>query len=201
MVTAEQLKFILPNCKDPENWSFELSTELPNYDIVSKERIASFLAQTGHESADYNVLEENLNYSAQGLRKVFPKYFPDDRIAARYARQPKWIASRVYANRMGNGSEQSMDGWKYRGRGLIQITGKNNYRQCSAELFGDDRLLDNPDLLLEPRYALLSALWFWDKMDLNRFANDVVRTTRIVNGGKTGLAHRMEIYNRAMEIL
>ena len=135
------------------------------------------------------------------MRKAFPKYFTDDRIAARYARQPKWIASRVYANRMGNGSERSMDGWKYRGRGLIQITGKNNYRQCSVDLFGDDRLLDNPDLLLEPRYALLSALWFWDKMDLNRFANDVVRTTRIVNGGKKGLAHRMEIYNRAMEIL
>lgn len=201
MIETDQLKQILPSCKDPETWAFELSVVLPNYDISSKERIASFLSQVGHESADLNIIQENLNYSAQGLRKVFPKYFPDDRIAASYARQPVWIASRVYANRMGNGGEQSREGWKYRGRGVLQVTGKNNYARCSDYLFGDERLIDDPDLLLDPNNALLSACWFWDVNNLNDYANDVNRTTKIVNGGFNGLKHRQEIYNRAMEIL
>jgi putative chitinase len=201
MINADTLKRILPSCKDPETWSFELSDVLPHYDITTKERIASFLAQTGHESAHYNILVENLNYSQDGLRKVFPRYFPDDQTAFRYARQPKWIASRVYANRMGNGGEQSLDGWKFRGRGLIQVTGKNNYTRCSNFLFGDDRLLENPDLLLDPKNALLSACWFWHETNLNRFAADVNRTTRLVNGGTKGLADRTAIYQRGMRFL
>ena len=201
MITPEQLKAILPTCKDPDTWSFELSAVLPNHDITTKERIASFLSQTGHESADYNILVENLNYSAQALRRVFPKYFPDDQTAWRYARQPVWIASRVYANRMGNGSEKSQEGWKYRGRGLIQVTGKNNYRACSNYIFGDDRLLEDPDILIEPTYALESACWYWDINNLNKFAHDVLKTTRLVNGGTIGLKHRQEIYDRAMKVL
>jgi putative chitinase len=201
MIETDKLKRILPRCKDPDTWSFELSMVLPSYDIMGKERIASFLAQTGHESAHFNVLVENLNYSADGLRKTFSKYFPDDRTAARYARQPVWIASRVYANRMANGNEQSQDGWKYRGRGILQLTGKSNYMRCSRALFGDDRLVDDPDLLLKPEYALMSACWFWRENKLNQWAHDVHRTTRIVNGGTHGLADRISIYERAMNVL
>lgn len=201
MVETEALKRILPNCKDPETWAFELSVVLPNFDIDGKRRVASFLSQVGHESAHLNILSENLNYSADGLRKIFGKYFPDDKTAARYARQPKWIASRVYANRMGNGNEQSMDGWKYRGRGILQVTGKSNYERCSDFLFQDDRLVQDPDLLLQPNYAIMSACWFWKANRLNDYADDVRRTTRIVNGGYHGLADRQAIYDRAMEYL
>lgn len=202
VLTAEKLKAILPACREPNEWVIELNQNLPNYDITTKERIASFLAQTGHESGDFNILEENLNYSLQGLLKIFPKYFANEQIAAKYARQPKLIASRVYANRMGNGDESTGDGWKYRGRGLIQITGKNNYAACSKDLFGDEkRLLENPDLLLEKKYALLSALWFWKKMNLNKYANDILQTTKLVNGGTNGLKHRQEIYERALKVL
>jgi len=201
MIETDKLKAILPNIREPAPWSYELSMVLPSYDIDTKERIASFLAQCGHESAHLNVLVENLNYSQDGLRKVFPKYFPDDKTAFRYARQPEWIASRVYANRMGNGGEASKEGWKYRGRGIIQVTGKNNYRACSDFLFGDDRLLETPELLSEKQYAIMSACWFWHSNKLNDFAGDVRRTTRIVNGGFKGLDDRTNIYNRAMRIL
>ena len=102
---------------------------------------------------------------------------------------------------MGNGSEKSQEGWKYRGRGLIQVTGKNNYRACSNYIFGDDRLLEVPDILIEPTYALESACWYWDINNLNKFAHDVLKTTRLVNGGKKGLEHRQEIYDRAMKVL
>ena len=107
MITPEALQNILPHCKDVEGWSFELDAVLPNFGIESKEEIASFLSQVGHESGHLNILEENLNYSVQGLMKTFKKYFADEAIARRYAKQPKWIGSRVYAGRMGNGSEQS----------------------------------------------------------------------------------------------
>ena len=201
MIETSVLEQILPNCKNTETWAFELSAVLPNFDITEKERIASFLSQVGHESNHLNVLSENLNYSAAGLRKVFGKYFPNDRVAASYARQPTLIASRVYANRMGNSDEQSMDGWKYRGRGILQVTGKNNYTRCSSFLFQDDRLVEDPDLLLQPDYAIMSACWFWTENNLNQYADDVKRTTHIVNGGYNGLEDRQAIYDRAMEYL
>ena len=201
MITANQLKQILPRCRDPEFWAFELAATLPEHGIDTKEQIASFLSQVGHESADLNILQENLNYSQQALRRVFGKYFPDDKIAYRYARQPKWIASRVYANRMGNGGEQSMDGWKYRGRGLIQITGKNNYTRCSRDMFGDDRLVENPDLVLEKPIALMTAYWYWQMMKLEQYGGDVKKVTKLVNGGYHGLSSRQEIFDRAMNVL
>lgn len=201
MITPESLQQILPNCKDVDGWSFELESVLPNFGIERKEEIASFLSQVGHESGHLNILEENLNYSIQGLTKTFKKYFPDEAIAKRYARQPKAIASRVYAGRMGNGSEQSQEGWKFRGRGILQVTGKNNYRRCSMFLFEDERLLDDPDILLTQEYALASACWFWEENDLNQYAGDVKRVTRLVNGGYHGLADREEIYKRAMTYL
>ena len=201
MIETKALENILPSCKDPATWSYELSMVLPNFQVDTKERIASFLAQTGHESAHFNILEENLNYRAEALRKVWPKHFPDDHTAKRYARQPVWIASRAYANRMGNGNEQSQEGWKYRGRGIIQLTGKSNYIRCSRFLFQDERLVDDPDLLLKPEYAIMSACWFWSENKLNQWAHDVHRTTRIINGGTNGLQDRQNIYARAMRFL
>lgn len=201
IIETEKLKKILPQCRNPDQWAFELSVILPEKGIVEKTDVAMFIAQCGHESADFNVLVENLNYSQEGLRRVFPKYFPDDKIAWRYARQPEWIASRVYAGRMGNANEASKEGWKYRGRGLIQCTGKNNYRNCSLYIFGDDRLLVNPDILTDPPYAVLSACWFWKVNNLSMHSTNIKRATRIINGGQNGLAHREAIYKQALKVL
>lgn len=203
MITPEQLSEILPNCKDPDAWAFELQAAAPVFYFETPQRLAAFIAQTGHESAHYNVVTENLNYSKDGLRKVFSKYFPTDDLAWKYARQPRLIASRVYANRMGNGGEASLEGWKFRGRGLIQVTGKNNYRLCSNYLFGDDRLLDDPDLLLTPEFAMASAGWFWEANRLNQIADtgDMVLLTKRINGGTHGLQDRINIYNRAIAVL
>lgn len=201
MLTEDALLQIIPNCRKPELWVEHLNEELPNYSILSSEEIASFMSQTGHESGHFNILSENLNYSKEGLRRVFPKYFPTEELALMYARKPQMIANRVYANRMGNGTESSGDGWKFRGRGLIQCTGTRNYAACSQFLFGDDRLLEDPDLLLEPKYAILSACWFWTANKLNDYADDVEKTTKIVNGGHHGLADREAIYERAIDAL
>lgn len=199
MITLEQFKECLSKCKTPEVWHPLIEEELPKFGITNNERLAAFLAQTGHESAEYNSLEENLNYSRDALLRVFPSRFGEDNVD-RYARKPQLIANRVYSNRMGNGNESSEDGWKYKGRGLIQCTGKNNYKACSLRIFGDERLLDTPELLVEPQYALLSALWFWDANDLNS-ALDFVTLTKRINGGTNGLAHRRELYNKALSVL
>jgi putative chitinase len=203
MINSETLRQILPACKDPNLWASELDAAAKVFYFDTTQRLAAFIAQTAHESASYNVLQENLNYSKEGLRKVFPKYFPDDATASRYARQPKWIASRVYGNRMGNGGEQTQEGWKFRGRGLIQVTGKNNYRLCSDFLFGDDRLLEDPDILLEPEYAMASAGWFWETNKLNDVVDsgNFVQLTKRINGGTNGLAHRQELFDAALRYL
>jgi predicted chitinase len=144
---------------------------------------------------------ENLNYSADALRKVFGKYFPTTAEADAHARHPEKIANRVYANRMGNGDESSGDGWKYRGRGLIQLTGRANYR-AFANWIGDGRVMDEPDLVCT-EYAVHSAVFFWVTHDLNRFADDddVVGLTKRINGGVNGLAHRRELLNKAHGLL
>lgn len=203
MITTETLRQILPDCRDPDAWAFELEAQTPVFSISTPQRLAAFIAQTAHESSSFNVLQENLNYSKDGLRKVFPKYFPDDNTALRYARQPKLIASRVYGGRMGNGGEQTQEGWKFRGRGLIQVTGKNNYRACSRYLFNDDRLLDDPDLLLTPEFAMASAGWYWEVNNLNRVADsgDFALLTRRINGGTHGLNRRIELFERASRVL
>lgn len=200
-ITAQQLKSILPRCSQPQLWADCLSEALPQYRIDTSVRIAQFIAQTGHESAHYNILRENLNYSADALLRVFRKYFSTPEFAATYARQPEKIANRVYANRMGNGNEVSGDGWLYRGRGIIQITGKNNYRMCSMYLFEDDRLLKDPGMLTEPLYAVKSACWFWLANDINKVAEDVRTATRIINGGTHGLADREQLFATALKVL
>ena len=202
MITVEQFTEMFPKNKNPQAWTTALNEVLPTYQIDTPERIASFLAQCGHESAGFTVLQENLNYSADGLNKIFKKYFPTLESAQPYARKPEMIANRVYGGRMGNGDEHSGEGYKFRGRGPIQLTGKDNYAACSDFLFQDDTLLQNPDMLLDPEYALHSACWFWWKNDLNNYADsaDLITMTKRINGGTIGLEDRIAHYNHAMEI-
>ncbi|MBX3617540.1 glycoside hydrolase family 19 protein [Nitrosomonas sp.] len=173
------------------------------FGIDSSLRLAHFLAQCAHESMEFKVLEENLNYSADGLRKVFPKYFPDD-LADSYARQPEKIASRVYANRMGNGDEASKEGYQYRGRGYIQLTGKDNY-SAFAGAIGDD-VVANPDSV-KTEYPLLSAAWFWNTRALNELADQgasddvVTKITKKVNGGTLGLDDRISHFKKYYALL
>jgi putative chitinase len=167
-------------------------TLLGNYGINTPLRIAHFMAQIEHESG-LKPISENLNYSAQGLSKTFPKYFPTMATANFYARQPEKIANRVYANRMGNGDEQSGEGFLYRGRGFLQITGKENYFNLANDT--DIDCLKNPDLLLEEPNAMISALWFWKKKGLNIFADEdnLSTITKRINGGFNGIEHRKQL--------
>lgn len=161
---------------------------------LSDLRAVHFFAQVAHETGNFRAFSENLNYSADGLLSVFSKYFKSNAIALKYKRNPEMIANRVYANRMGNGDEVSGDGWKYRGRGLIQLTGKNNYSSCAKDMGLD--IIDNPDLLLLPEIAVLASIWFWDKNQINRAcdADDIVLMTRMVQGGRLGLEERKKYY-------
>jgi putative chitinase len=175
-------------------------TLLLNNGINTPLRQAHFLAQLEHESG-FKAISENLNYSAKGLMTTFKKYFPTLEIANAYQRQPKKIANRVYANRMGNGSEASGDGFLFRGRGFIQITGKDNYAALSKDTKID--FLKNPDFLLDETNAMISALWFWNKNKLNSFADlDNIETiTKRINGGFIGLEHRKECLKKWKKIL
>lgn len=200
IITPQDLKRILPNCRDPQTWANVLSAVLTERGIEDKTKVAQFIAQTSHESADYSVLVENLNYSADGLLRVFKKYFTPQ-TAAQCARKPEQIANRVYANRMGNGPESSGDGWRYRGRGAIQLTGKNNYRACSIALFGNENLLTDPGYLCTPEGAIRSAVWFWQVNNVGALADDVRATTLKINGGTHGLDDRAARFARALDVL
>lgn len=194
MLSMTQMKAVLPrlNWDKAQLYISFISTVLPKYGIDTPLLQAHFLAQVAHESGGLQFTEENLNYSVQGLRSVFRKYFPTIDIANEYARQPKKIANRVYANRMGNGSEASGDGYKFRGRGLIQLTGKDNYQKFSLDSGID--VVTNPDLLLQPEWALTSACWFWNKNKLNKYADqdDMIMVTKKINGGTHGLNDRLQ---------
>ena len=200
-ITKEQFSLIFPKNKEAEAWVDSLNDILPQYDINTVNRVAAFLAQCGHESAGFTVLSENLNYGAAGLKTVFGKYFKTvDPL--QYERKPEKIANRVYANRMGNGNEASGDGWKYRGRGPIQLTGKNNYIAFSADMGVD--VTSSPDMVsMNKKIALLSAIWFWDKNKLNAMADkgDMVSMTKRINGGTNGLIDRIKHYNHAVHVL
>jgi putative chitinase len=167
-------------------------------------RVAHFLAQCGHESGGFRVTQENLNYSAKGLNGIFRKYFPTEAAAASYARQPQKIANKVYANRMANGSEASGDGYKFRGRGYIQLTGRDNYTQFGKAIGVD--IPSNPDLV-SSKYALASAAWFWSKNGLNKLADNgasdsaVTSITKRVNGGTIGLADRIKHFKEYYHLL
>jgi putative chitinase len=180
-------------------WLDALNAACDKYEINTHERICGFLSQCAHESGGFRFVVENLNYSAQALRAIFGKYFPDDTSANDYARQPEKIANKVYANRMGNGDEASGDGFKYRGRGLIQITGKDNYT-ASGNALGVD-FINNPDIVEHPEAASLSAGWFWDTRHLNNYADqkDIVGMTKRINGGTNGLDDRQMRYAKLMD--
>ena len=176
------------------NLQTKYKTILDLYEVNTKLRLAHFFSQISHESG-LKPISENLNYSAQGLIQTFSKYFTTTE-ALIFARKPEKIANRVYANRMGNGDEKSGDGWKYRGRGFIQITGKINYFQLANDT--DLDCLKNPNLLLEEANAMISALWFWNKAGLNKLAdkNDIKGITKRINGGYNGLEHRTELLKK-----
>jgi len=183
----------------PESIFNRLPEVIKRYEINTPKRLAHFISQCGHESGGFKVFTENLNYSAEGLLKTFPKYFNAETAAAS-ARKPERIANRVYANRMSNGNEESGDGWKFRGRGCIQLTGRANYTAYDQAV--PENVLENPDLVAGA-LALDSAGWFWKTNGLNKIADagDVTAVTKRVNGGTHGLADRQSRYSALIALL
>ena len=202
MLTTDILRAALPAARPTDITRFvnPLVEACAEFGIDTPLRQAAFLAQIAHESGQLRTLIENLNYSAEALLRVFPRHF-DVGQATAYARHPQRIGSRVYANRMGNGDEASGDGWRYRGRSLIQITGHDNYAACGAALGLD--LIAQPELLEQPGPAARSAGWFWHRHGLSRPADarDIETITRRINGGLTGLEDRKAHYARACAAL
>jgi putative chitinase len=188
----------------PDSVIAQIPFIVSNYKVNTLLRLSHFLAQCGHESANFRAVKENLNYSADGLNKTFKKYFPTLDSAKDYARQPERIASKVYANRMGNGNEASKDGFKYLGRGFIQLTGKANYLEFDKSVPED--IMANPELVAT-KYPLASAAWFWNKNGLNEIADKgatdaVVKSiTKRVNGGTIGLEDRIQHFNEFYSLL
>ena len=180
-------------------WLGPLEEVFAKYDISTPQRQACFIGQCAHESGNFKVLQENLNYSAEGLMKTWPSRFPTKEVADQYARQPAKIAGKVYNGRLGNTSEE--EAAKYLGRGLIQLTGKENYEHCGSNLGVD--LVGNPDWLSDPKYAALSAGWFWNKKGLNSLAdaNDIETMTKRINGGLIGLDDRKAKIAKALSVL
>jgi putative chitinase len=201
MISVDQLKSILKKNKECEAWATACNEVFPKYEINTPARMAGFIAQCAHESLDFTVITENLNYGAKGLLSIFKKYFPSADLAAKYERQPEKIANRVYASRMGNGDEASGDGWKFRGKGLIQLTGKANH-EAFAKSIG--KTLDETlEYLTTKEGALESACWFWKTNGLNKFADtdDILGMTKRINGGTIGLEDRKKHYIHAKAVL
>ena len=201
MLTNKQFSELFPTASNVDSWVFAINTLTEKYKIAGVD-LAQFLAQCGHESGGFTVFTENLNYSKDGLLKIFPKYF-DVKSAATYARKPMLIANRVYANRMGNSSEVSGDGWKFRGRGPVQATGKSNYVAFSQWYFQDDRCVVNPDLLLDPMVAVAFVCWFWTINKISALARkeDTLAVTKKINGGTHGIEDRKLRYTKAKKVL
>ena len=197
MVNAEQLKkmHIDPSLADAFNETFD------RFGINSPVQQASWIGQCGHECGNFRILEENLNYRAETLMKLWKARFPTIEIANEYARNPKKIANKVYASRMGNRDESSGDGYRFRGRGCIQLTGHANYFHA-GQACGEDFVMQ-PDLVATPRYAAMTAGWFWDTHKLNQYADrqDFLMMTKKINGGTIGLDDRIKHINHALDIL
>jgi putative chitinase len=200
-LNLEKLKKCVPNNKNHAGLLDAFNKVFEKYEINTKERVAGFLAQCGHESLDFTVLKENLNYGAKGLRGTFSKYFPDDATAAKYERKPEMIANRVYASRMGNGNEASGDGYKFRGRGAIQLTGCSNYTAFAKDV---GKTIDETIVYLETlEGAIESACWFWKKNGLNEIADkkDITLMTKRINGGTIGLEDRKKHWEKNLQVL
>ena len=212
----ERKHLVAAGVKDPDKWLDAVVQTCAEFEINTPQRIAGFIAQTAHESGGYTMLSENLNYKAATLAACWPNRFAvlgadkkpkkengklvPTAVANAIAGKPEIIANMVYANRMGNGTTESGEGWKYRGRGLKQLTGKFNYEKCGQALGVD--LVGNPDLLLEPMYAARSAGWFWQSNNLSAFAdaNDIKGMTKKINGGFIGLEQRQKLYDKVMSV-
>jgi putative chitinase len=204
ILTQSQLAQLIPSNPYVSQWHNAMSRCLPDYDINSPRRVAAFVAQCAHESGNFRFLKENLNYKWQTLRKIFPKYFPTDELAQQYANRQnraEAIANKVYANRMGNGDEASGDGYRYCGRGLIQLTGKNNYQSFALSI--DTPIEEIPEYLETFEGAVQSGCWFWETNNLNVWADngDIKELTRRINGGFIGLDDRIKHYNHALHVL
>ncbi len=182
-------------------WYHALEQCLPDYDINTPPRVSAFLAQCMHESGNFKFLKENLNYRAESLMRVWPRYFPNIEVARQYAQKPEMIANRAYGGRMGNGDETSGDGWKFCGRGLIQLTGRNNYQAFADSI--ETPIDDIPEYLQTFEGAVQSACWFWENNKLNTWADqgDMVTLTKRINGGTLGLEDRIKHYQHILHIL
>ena len=199
--TQDKFTQIIGSNPYADHWYKAICEILPDYDIDTVERVAAFLAQTAHESGGYRAIKENLNYKAASLTKVWPKYFPNMDVANQYANKPEMIANRAYANRMGNGPEESGDGWKFCGRGLIQLTGKDNYTRYAQSL--EISLDEASEHLTTFEGCVQSAAWFWEANNLNQWADkgDILTLTKRINGGTLGLEDRQKHYAHAIHVL
>jgi putative chitinase len=201
ILSQDQLAQIIPGNPYVDHWYTALSQALPDYDINTPQRVAAFLAQCGHESGGFTAIKENLNYKAESLVRVWPKYFPNMDVADQYAHNQEKIANRAYANRMGNGPEESGDGYRFCGRGLIQLTGRSNYQAFADSIETD--INDLPEYLATFEGCVQSACWFWEANNLNQYADnfDLVTMTKKINGGTLGLDDRTERYKKALQIM
>ena len=210
-MTPTGFNLVAAGVKDPAKWIDAIVAVCQEFEINTPQRIAAFIAQTSHESGGYTMLSENLNYRAATLAACWPSRFATlgadkkpikkdgklvpTAVANSIAGKPELIANMVYSSRMGNGPAESGEGWKFRGRGLKQLTGKDNYTRCGQSLGID--LVSNPDLLLEPIYAARSAGWFWKTNNLSKYADvgDIKGMTKVINGGYIGLEARQALYD------
>lgn len=201
VITKDQLAQLLPGNPYLDHWTEALNEILPEYEINTPRRVAAFIAQCAHESGGFRALKENLNYKAESLCRVFPKYFPNMDLANQYAHQQEKIANRIYGGRMGNGPEESGDGFRYCGRGLIQLTGKSNYTAFAESL--EMPVEDVPEYLATFEGAIQSACWFWETNNLNQYADhdDILTMTKRINGGTIGLEDRKKHYEHAKHVL
>lgn len=204
MLTLNQLKQLLPRNQHVSYWHHALEQLLPDYEINTPRRMAAFIAQCAHESAQFTVLKENLNYKPMSLRKLFSKYFDTDELAQQYCSKPNKqaaIANRIYANRMGNGDESSGDGYRFSGRGLIQLTGRATWQEFADSI--ETSLTDLDEYMQTFEGACQSACFFWESRKLNQYADtgDILTLTKKINGGTIGLEDRKKHYEHALHIL
>jgi putative chitinase len=201
ILSQEQLAQLIPGNPYTDHWYEALALCLPDYDINTPQRVAAFIAQCAHESGGFKFLKENLNYKAASLTKVWPRYFPNMEVAQQYANKQEMIANRAYGGRMGNGPEASGDGWKFCGRGLIQLTGRSNYQAFADSIETD--VEEIPAYLGTFEGAVQSACWFWESNKLNQWADagDILTLTKRINGGTLGLEDRKKHYEHALHIL
>jgi putative chitinase len=204
MITLQQFSSVFPNAVDADQWVAAFQDNFDDYQINTPERIAAFISQCGVETGGWRFFEENLNYSAQRMQQVWPKIFTPE-LAQKCDHNPELVANYAYANRIGNGGPETGDGWRFRGRGPIHLTGRSNYTKFATDTFDSpDQILDNPDLVADDKdVSLKSALWFWTVNNLNDLADgkQITQLSRRVNGGDNGLQQRIDLFNKIYTIV